>query len=288
MIDFVPVVHVPNTVSLLDHYGRSSLASVLQVLDDIAGADTDLAAAAATTANPVIALEKSTMGEGQHTYRPGQILEVGEGKMSVLDTSKSLDALLGYIEYLLSRLSVNARLPESVLGRVKPSEVPSGIALALSFGPLGQMVGEMRLVRDEKYPLLLKFAQRIAWAGGQADVPDTWGMAANVEMGSFLPQDRAGVVELVTKLRAATPTPLVSLETAVAMLVDAGFAIEDAAEEVARIEGRDFDGAAKLLDALGDEEQVYEYLGREMPAAPVRPPAPEPQPPAPAEPPAAQ
>lgn len=279
MIDFIPVVHVPNTVALLEHYGRSSLATVLQVLDDVAAADTDLASAAATTGSPVLALQKSTMGTEQHKYRPGQILEVGDGKMDVLDTSKSLDALIKYIEFLLKRLSINSRLPESVLGRITPSEVPSGIALALSFGPLEQMVKEMRLIRDEKYPLLMKFAQRIAQAGG-ADVPGVWDLEANVEMGSFLPQDQAEAVDLVTKLLGAKPVPAISLETAIEMLVDAGFAIRDAALEVQRITERDFEGAAKLLDAVGDENIVRKYLGLEQlpedQLAPQRPPAVQP------------
>lgn len=272
-IDFIPVVHVPNTVALIDHYGRSSLSNVLQIFDDIAAADTDLAAAAATTGNPVLALQKSTMGETGHTYKPGQILEVGEGKMDVLDTSRSLDALLKYIEFLLKRLSVNGRLPEALLGRVSPSQVPSGLALQLSFGPLEQMVKEMRLVRNEKYPLLLKFAHRLAVAGQSPDAPQVFGLRADVQMGSFLPQDQAEAVDLVTKLLAAKPRPVISLETAVQMLIDAGFAIRDAGKEVERILERDFENASALLDATGDQALVYEYLGKPKPPKATPPPA---------------
>jgi hypothetical protein len=275
MIDFLPVIHIPNTVALLEHYGRSSLSTVLQVFDDLAAADTDLASAAATTGSPVLALQKSTMGTETHKYKPGQILEVGEGKMDVLDTSRALVALLEYITFLLKRLSVNARLPEAVLGRVSPSEVPSGIALALSFGPLEQMVKEMRLTRDEKYPLLLKFVQRLASAGGTDEVPDVWDLEANVQFGSYLPQDQAEAVKLVTQLLANKPLPIISLETAIQMLIDAGFEIRDAALEVQRISERDFAGASALLDATGDEDLVYEYLGR------GKPPKPKEQPPVP-------
>lgn len=277
-IDFLPVIHVPNTVALLEHYGKSVLASVLQVLDDLAAADTDLASASATTGSPIIALSKATLGGAAMQYRPGQVFETGDGKMDVLDTSKALDALTGYIEFLLKRLSVNARVPESVLGRVKPSEVPSGIALALSFGPLEQLVKEMRLVRAEKYPLLLKFAQRIAIAGGVKDVPQVFDAQANVQMGSFLPQDQAEAVDLVTKLLAVKPIPSISLETAVAMLIEAGFPIRDAAVEVERIQSRDFAGAAELLSAVGEEGSVYDYLGLEQPVNPT--PAPQVTPPA--------
>lgn len=269
MIDFLPVVHVPNTVSLIEHYGRSVLGTVLQILDDLASADTDLAAASATTGHPVLALsgahaEKDSQGRSKMTYRPGEILESGDGKLDVLDTSKSLDALIKYIEFLLKRLSVNSRVAESLLGRVKPSEVPSGVALALSFGPTEQLVKEMRLVRDEKYPLLLKFAHRLALAGGADEVPAEWAHT-RVEMGSFLPQDKAEAVDLVTKLLAVKPHPAISLETAIAMLVEAGFPIRDALAEVERIQSRDFEGAGALLDATGDAALAYEYLGRTPP-----------------------
>lgn len=266
-IDFIPVVHVPNTVSLIEHYGRSILSTVLQLLDDIASADTDLSAAAATTGHPVIALqggtvEKNAAGQSKVTYKPGEILESGDGKLDVLDTSGSLKALIDYIEFLLKRLSTNSRVAEALLGRVKPNEVPSGVALALGFGPTEQLVKEMRLVRSEKYPLLLKFAHRLALAGGQEDTPPDW-LQTDLVMGSFLPQDMSEAIDLVTKGLAAKA---ISLETAVLMLVEAGFPIRDAYEEVAKIESRDFEGAAELFGALGSKELVAKYLGVTLPA----------------------
>ena len=277
MIDFLPVVHLPNTVSLLEHFGRSVLATVLQALDDLSNADTDLASAAATTGSPPIALAGGTVsrdakGRSLITYRPGEILESGEGKLTVLDTSKSLDALIAYIEFLLKRISVNSRVAESLLGRVKPNEVPSGVALALGFGPTEQLVKEMRLVRSEKYPLLLKFAHRIALAGQMTDVPPEW-IHTEIVMGSFLPQDMTEAIDLVTKGLSAKA---ISLETAVTMLVEAGFPIKDAFAEVEKIQSRDFEGASELLGALGSKELVADYLGRELPKEP----APAPVPPA--------
>lgn len=278
-IDFVPVVHVPNTVSLIEHFGRSVIATVLQLLDDIANADTDLAAAAATTGSPPIALAggivaRDAKGRSLVTYRPGEILESGEGKLSVLDTSKSLSALIEYIEFLLKRLSVNSRVAESLLGRVKASEVPSGIALALSFGPTDQLVKEMRLVRSEKYPLLLKFAHRIALAGQADDVPRDW-VHTEIVMGSFLPQDQTAAIDLVTKGLASKS---MSVETAVTILVEAGLPIKDVFEEVKKIQERDFEAAGELFTATGDRDLVYAFLGKEPPP---EPPAPAPAPGAP-------
>ena len=282
-IDFIPVIHEPNTVSIANHYGRSSLATILQVLDDLSNADTDLQSASSTTGKPVIALSGATFGGNRPSYRAGEVFEIGDGRMDVLDTSGSLSALISYVEFLMGRMSVNSRVPEAVLGRVKPSEVPSGLALQLGFGPLSSMIKEMRLVRDEKYPLLLKFVWRMALAGQAPDVPTEWVPGTRLEFGSFLPQDQAAAVATVTQL---LEKGAISLETAVLILVNAGLPIEDAAEEVERIQGRDFEGANKLLDATADEDAVFDYLGRDKPAllrpalAPPTPPAAPPVPPA--------
>lgn len=56
------------------------------------------------------------------------------------------------------------------------------------------------------------------------------------------------------------------------MLIEAGLPIEDAAEEVRKIQERDFEGAADLLAATGNEKDVADYLGRDV--STVRPPAP--------------
>lgn len=265
-LDFIPVVHVPNTISILNHYGKSSVATVLQVLDDIANADTDLNLASATTGTPPVSLSGTVIGETKPSYKPGEVWQLGEnGKMDVMDTSRALDALLKYVEALLSRLSINSRLPESIMGRVKPSEVPSGIALALSFGPLVSMIAQMRLVRAEKYPLLMKFGHRIALAaqarGDITDVPVEW-IPTSVQFGSFLPNDVKMVVDMVVALLTSDP-PAISIETAVRMLTIAGVPIEDAVAEVARITGRDFAGAVDLAEATKDPVAVFEYLGRE-------------------------
>lgn len=259
-IDFLPVVHIPNTVSIKNHYGRSALSTVLQILDDLANSDTDAQAASATAARPVMAMSGGTLGRRAPSYNPGEVWELGDGDLKLIDTSKSLDAVLKYITFLMERLSVNARTPDALLGRVKPSEVPSGIAMALSFGPLAALVGEMRLSRAEKYPILFRFLWRMHLAGSDPDVPAEF-HESQMQFGSYLPQDKSAAVEIVTKLRQSTP-PAASLETCVAILVAAGFPIEDATEEVARIEHRDFSGADDLRTALGSTDAALEYLGK--------------------------
>jgi hypothetical protein len=285
-IDFIPVVHIPNTIAISNHFGTSSLARVAQILDDIANADTDLQASSATTGKPPIALGGASMGSQRLTYKPGEVLETGDGTLSVVDTSKSLDALLKYTDRLRDVLSTNARLPGSVLGRVSPADVPSGISLLLSFGPMSSMVDEMRLVRDEKNTLLLKFNWRIAVAAGMEGVPTEW-YDSSISLGPYLPEDTAAEIHKAVELYKAK---VISLETCVRMLMEAGLPIEDAVEEVRRIQERDFEGAVQLADALESPAPAADYLGKELPAAPAPiaptiplPPRPVPVPPPPDE-----
>jgi len=268
-IDFIPVVHMPNTVAIANHYGKSSIERVLQILDDLSNADTDLQGASATTGKPPVAISSAVAVTTKPTWRPGDLWSLGEnGRATMIDTSKSLEALIGYVGHLMKRLDVSSRVPGAVLGRVSPSDVPSGIALALSFGPLRSMIAEMRLVRDEKYPVLLKFVWRMSLQAGVDGTPAEW-LPAKVEFGSFLPHDIAAIVEQVTTLLREKA---IGRRTAIRLLVAAGVDIEDATAEVESIASTDFEGAAKLADATGSEQVAGEYLQVDVPEpAPVAP-----------------
>jgi hypothetical protein len=275
LIDFIPVVHIPNLPPGGDHFGESSLSRVLQILDDLQNADTDAQAASATTGSPIIGLSGSaTLGNDPLTgirsptreVRPGAVWPLGEnGRMDALDTAPQLEATRDYVQHLLDRLSVNSRLPAAVLGRLKPSEVPSGFAMQLSFGPLTSMIRTMRLVRGVKYPLMMKMVQRIYQANGE--LPEGRTPRAEIQLGAYLPSDMQGVL---TSVREAYGAKIISLETAVTMLLEVGFAIDDVAEEIQRIQSRDFEGANNLADATGDTDAVRAYLGMD-PAAPEEP-----------------
>ena len=247
-IDYIPVVHLPNTPSLREHYGRSTLATVLQILDDIQATDTDLSAASATTGSPPIVVSGATVEteDGRmKTYGPGTVIEVGGGKAEILDTSRSLDALLKYLEQLWERLSVNSQVPQSVLGRVTPSEVPSGVALALGFGPLESMIRKMRLIRDEKYSLIFKFVLRYAILNGdlaQGELPP-----ARMRFGSFLPSDKESAVRHV---QALLQNKAVSTLTALQILIDAGFPIDDAGQELERIRQEAEEAAEQQIEQM--------------------------------------
>ncbi|MFE0379836.1 hypothetical protein ACFW1M_30725 [Streptomyces inhibens] len=53
---------------------------------------------------------------------------------------------------------------------------------------------------------------------------------------------------------------VLSVETGVRMLIDAGYPIDDAQTEIERIQAA-FDAAARLANATGDNAAVRAYLG---------------------------
>ncbi|MGC9540019.1 hypothetical protein [Streptomyces sp. UG1] len=247
-LDFIPVIHVPNTINGADHFGQSSLLSAAQLLDDLAAADTDSQRASATTGSPIIGLSGARLPVDRRTgnplpvqVEPGMVWPLGDsGQLSTVDTSAQLAELREYVKTLRDRLSVVTRLPSSVLGTVRPSEVPSGYALQLSFGPLDAMVRSMRLAREAKYPLLLKMVQRLYQLGGALPPGDN--PRATISFGAYLPTDLSAALDLATQ---GVQAGVLSLETAVRLLVDAGFPIEDAALEMERIRERDVGGCTE-------------------------------------------
>ncbi|MGW2886441.1 hypothetical protein ACWDDN_13990 [Streptomyces griseoruber] len=257
-LDFIPIIHVPNTVNGPEHYGQSSLLSVAQLLDDLAAADTDSQRASATTGSPIIGLSGARLPVDRRTGRPlplevepGMVWPLGDnGQLSTVDTSAQLAELRAYVEALRDRLSVVTRLPAGVLGTVSPSEVPSGYALQLSFGPLDAMVRSMRLARETKYPLLLKMVQRLYQLGGMLPPGDN--PQATIAFGAYLPADLSAALELVVR---GVQGGVLSLETGVRLLVEAGFPIEDAALEVERIRTSASSSASTRTTNSAEEEE---------------------------------
>lgn len=91
--------------------------------------------------------------------------------------------------------------------------------------------------------------------------------------GPHTPTDRAAVLDEVVKGVAAG---VLSVETGIRMLIDAGYPIDDAQAEIQRIQARAFDAAARLADATGDNAAVRDYLGlpgnnERMPPVPLIP-----------------
>ncbi|WKV74169.1 hypothetical protein AW27_023285 [Streptomyces sp. PCS3-D2] len=239
-IDFLPIVHVTNSVSDGEHFGQSALAPVMQALDELAESDTDSARASATTGAPIIGLAGVRIEVDRVTGRPrplavepGTVFQLGDGgRMDVLDTSAQLAELRARVEEVRERAAVNARLPAVSLGTADPSRVPSGYALQLSLGPLDSLVESMRLARAHKYALLLRFVQRLHQAGQAEGWPAGPTTPVRLVFGPHTPTDRAAVLEEVVR---AVGAGLLSLETGVRMLQEAGYPIDDAHAEIDRI-----------------------------------------------------
>ena len=201
------------------------------------------------------------------TVSPGTVLKLGpEGKLTTVDLSASVEVLRQLINELLERLYVNIQVPAVAVGRADPARVSSGILYTLSFQPFAQLIGILRLVRDPKYALLLKFAGRMAQAMGILEPGPL--PRARLVFGSFLPQDRKAVVEEVVQLLRAKG---ISRATALRLLVAAGLDVDDISEELDRIRAEDFEGANALAEALADETAAAEYLGREPAGNPAPP-----------------
>ncbi|MEU7640905.1 hypothetical protein AB0C11_33390 [Streptomyces sp. NPDC039016] len=240
-IDFVPVVHIANTIPHGgEHWGQPVIAKVLQGLDELAATDSDSAAASATTGTPIIGLagarlpvDRTTGKPQQLTVEAGAVWQLGDsGRMDALDTSPQLAELRARVEHLLDRIASNSRITSAGLGTLDASQVPSGYALKLALGPLDALVGAMRLAREHKYQLLLKMVQRLYQAGRAEGWPVGESLAARLVWAPHTPTDRAAMLDEVVQAYGAG---VLSLETAIKMLMDAGYPIDDASEEVARI-----------------------------------------------------
>lgn len=261
-LDFLPVVHVPNTPSRRAGFGRSMLTMIVQILDDLSSTDTDLAESGSLVGSATLITKGGPPGDV--VAGPGRHIDLPvDGSAEYLDVSKNLDALLKLKTTLLKDLAVNTRLTDAVLGRTDGANAVSGLALALSFSPLTELVRSLRRVRDEKYSLLLKMVLRMAQANGDLDPGPT--PEALVLLGSFLPADRQEAVKLVAE---AIKAKVMSLETGIRYLQEQGIPVEDAVLELERIQHRDLAGAVQLVDATGKVADAYAYLGLE-PAEPA-------------------
>ncbi|MCX5001000.1 hypothetical protein [Streptomyces longwoodensis] len=269
--DFVPVIHVPNTVPEPgEHWGRSSLAKALQVFDELSGSDTDSSRASATTGSPILAIAgKAVSAQQQYTAGPGVVFTLGEGgSITSVETSGNLAELRNHVRELKDRAATTTRLPAVALGTSDPAQFTSGYQLELALGPLDSLISGMRLARDHADRLLPKFVQRLFQAGQHPDWQGLPVLPAKLTRGAYTPTDKTAVLNEVATARKEG---LISLETAIRRLQEIGWPIEDAEEEIKRIDARSFADARALADALGNPEEVAAFLGRKAPEAPQTP-----------------
>lgn len=262
-IDFVPVVHCPNVSAAGEEWGTSAIDHVAQILDDMSLADTDASKASRFLGSPTIAMAGANAPRPGSVVAPGQMYGLGEsGRMDVLDLSAGLTALMAHGDRLQDRFWQNAGVPSEVVGRADAQAI-AGVTLALRFAPFAQLVGVLRMNRDPKYRLVLKFAQRMAQVAQVLEPGPT--PEARLQWGNFMPTDRAETIAAVT---AALNAHALSTSTAVAMLVAAGLPIEDASDEVAKIRSENGSTARDIADATGSEQLAADWLGLEVPGPP--------------------
>lgn len=271
LADFIPVVHITNSIpSSGEHWGKPTVATVLQALDELSATDTDGSGASATTGSPIIGLAGARLPIDRATGQPlpvkvraGTVWQLNDnGRMDVLDTSAQLAELRSRVDHILDRIAANSRLTAVGLGTLDPTALPSGYALQLALGPLDSLIASMRLVRDHKYAVLLRMVQRLHQAGQAEGWPEGESLPARLMWGPHTPADRAAVLDEVVK---GVGAGVLSVETGVRMLINAGYPIDDAGAEIVRIQSRAFEAAARLADATGDNAAVRGYLG--LPAA---------------------
>jgi hypothetical protein len=271
LIDFLPVIHVPNTVpDPGEHWGQSSLAKVLQVFDEMSSSDTDSSRASATTGSPILAIAgKAVNAQTQYTAGPGMVFTLGEGgSITSVETSGNLAELRNHRKDLRDQAAATARIPAVALGTGDPAQFTSGYQLELALGPLDSLISAMRLARDHADRLLPKFVQRLFQAGQHPDWVGLPVLPAKLMRGAYTPTDKAAVLQEVATAREAG---LISLETAIRRLQDIGWPIDDAEDEIKRIDARSFAAARDLADALGNPDEVASFLGREAPDEPEAP-----------------
>ena len=262
--NFIPIIHIPNTPSSTFHYGRSLYANVAQLMDDLGAFDKDLAGAAALAATPMFAIEGGNLPQG-YEVKAGAIWPLPPGaKPHKIDVSANIPGLLEYGESLDDRLMKNTRIGNA--NNSKTSAQASGYRVKLEMSGFTKMIAVMRLVRREKYALLLKMAQRISQIGGVLPAAPT--IPATIHFGLAVPADVDTAIENVNALLKAGS---ISRVTAIKMLEQAGIPVGDVEEELARIIAEDFTGANEIGEATGSGESAAAYLGITAPVAPAIP-----------------
>lgn len=263
-VDFIPVVHVPRKLLSLTHFAPSMFVDAAQLLDTIAENDTDASRASGFTGAPPLVAKDVRLGtkdpDGVIRYRPGVIFQGGkDASVSKVDMGDSLGKLDEHGELLRDRLYAVLASPKALIGRESENNRDeSGVARETAFTPFVQTIRDARLAADAKHRLLLKFAQRMAIVSGAPDVADDSRVYdAEVELGSFMPNDVAHVIEQIVAL---AQSGLMVPELAFRWLTQVGVDVGDADLLIKALKSSDFDGAEALAAMLG-RKYAARYLG---------------------------
>jgi|GEM_PF-6086898 len=248
--DEVPLWYVPNIESTRQPWGLPEAFRVLQLLLDAAQDHTDLKANTFHNAFPILYDENPVGGaaprpgaphvRAEEKYRPGMIYN--GRKLGTVDMSKGNELLLNHEKWAIEKALSNSRTTSIAAGKLQPGDIPSGVAMMIALLPLMAKTLPKRQTRKDKLGMMLKHVLR--WHRDFGDpakfgFEGGWpaGMFEEFEaypiFGSIVPIDKKQVSEIVRDLLTAGA---ISEETAVVMLQGSGFPIDDASEEVKRLQ----------------------------------------------------
>lgn len=264
-VDFLPVIHRPGFLDDEEHFGASLFDGASQALDDLATADTGVAQAAAFLPRPTVyqrGITATPLVPGAAYGGPA------DGGMDVVDFTDNHQAAVAHSDRLQDRALQVMGLPRELVGKVDSSDAVSGITMALAFGPYGQAIVESRDIGAPKHRLIARMAQRMAQVQGVLPPGPT--PTVHVAYGPYLPANQREAMDIAAR---GLEAQAMSTQTAVAVLVAAGFPVDDARAEVDRIRAEDTEGADRMADALAGApnllELVADRLGVELPETPA-------------------
>ena len=258
-LDFMPVVHVPNSLSEIYHFGDSVLVALPQLLDEIAASDTDESMSSRWAARPPLVISGFSASGESIDITPGKAIKASEkGGLSTVELAANLREIRERGGGLRDLLAVIGQTPNGILGRIDASDVPSGVTLALSFTPFKFMIELLRLARARKYGLVPKFVQRIGIVNGyEPFLADPVVYPGGIRFGAFMPQDLAGSATVITQLRSAG---VMGQQTGIRMAKEAGAPIEDVHTEFLAAREEMGETADRITSALEDPKYAAEFL----------------------------
>lgn len=274
--DEVPLFYVPNKEATSQPWGLPEGDAVLHALLDLRQDHADLKDNTYHNAFPVLYDENPAPAGGpprpggvqlkpEEKYQPGRIYN--GRKLGVVDLSKGNELLMKHEEFLVSKALRNSRTSEILAGLAELGQIPSGYAMMIAMIPTLSKTLAKRVTRRDKLGMLLKHVLR--WHRDWAE-PEGFGfsggwpagmwedVSAYPTFGSIVPIDKAQIAQIVRDLSVADR---ISDETATQMLIAAGFPIDDAVEEVKRLQGARQPAAGLPGSGLGNEGQPIPIPG---------------------------
>ncbi len=214
LLDFIPFVWIANkAVQGEEPFGLSNLHFSIDMLDNMITSYFDLATNAEYLGGvTIIASGKDTKFKRDSSgevlsvkIAPKRMYHVGEdGSIELLDTSKMQDALLKTMEQQDAKFLRNNDIPEVVAGKLKGSDIPSGVALAIMLQPLVDKLQPMRQRRYEDYAYLFYYVMRLFAVKGDDYARALFSSGTlpeiSLKFGSLSPNDESDAVDRYVKM----------------------------------------------------------------------------------------